>query len=331
MQVRWTTAAAEDLETIADYLFERHPQMPRGGSAGSFPSARHCCLSTDGPRMEESNYQGEYGSGGITAPSVIKCSVPTPETTRFLRQLSAPQEALDKIVFPKLVRPPVGPDSDPTAELVTWGIRLYCFCVISHFRELQQSLLLLVENDRVPASLIITRSLFETAAHTYYVNKHISQFLAPSDFTAAWEFLSQLHIGSRYMREEYGEEAEEFPEPRKIAKIVQCFTEYMKLARTKSTYSFLSEFSHPNAAALSQYYEWHADSVARNTYVTFHEPAPERMNLVLPDAGLALTATLHNILELLWQGGDRQTASQVRTAVDALLAAHSDASAAASG
>ena len=30
MQVRWTTAAANDLENIADYLFEKNRKMLRG-------------------------------------------------------------------------------------------------------------------------------------------------------------------------------------------------------------------------------------------------------------------------------------------------------------
>jgi plasmid stabilization system protein ParE len=34
MQVRWTTAAANDLESIANYLFEKTPQnAPAGGPA----------------------------------------------------------------------------------------------------------------------------------------------------------------------------------------------------------------------------------------------------------------------------------------------------------
>src|SRR5207302_9280140 len=119
-----------------------------------------------------------------------------------------------------------------------------------------RSFLVLVWNGLTPASFLIARCLFEIGAHTYYVHKHFVQYFDAKDLESAWKFLHEINMGSRYMQEEYGDKVEEWPSfvaPREIAKIIRTFDEWTN-KQSRTEYSFLSEFAHPNMAALSHYY-----------------------------------------------------------------------------
>lgn len=136
------------------------------------------------------------------------------DVKRDVRVLESALRRLEGIVFPDLPRPAVPPKASPTADLVNWSIRMYCSCLLAHFREMLRSLLLLTRESHIPAVFAVSRCLFEMGAQGYYVGKHVLQYLRAGDLQAAWDFLLEINMGSRYMREEYGGKlGAPFPEP----------------------------------------------------------------------------------------------------------------------
>jgi hypothetical protein len=174
-----------------------------------------------------------------------------PDTVDLLRKIGAGFSALK---FPSLVRPSVPPEADPTPELLSWGIKMYAFSWVCQFRALAQGAVLVAESRNVPAARVLLRTVFEMGAHTHYVHKHLKQHLDKQDLKAAWDFLLPVATGSRYASEMHPEETDLFPSPAHIGKVVNCFNEVFTDA--PDSYSFLSEFAHPNMAAFLQHYKW---------------------------------------------------------------------------
>ncbi len=205
------------------------------------------------------------------------------DVRRDFQELQSVYRNLERIVFPALPRPSAARNEATTRDLVDWAAKLYCFSLLAHFRELLRSLLLLTESKHIPAAFVISRNLFEMSAQSYYVHKHVLQRVKENDLRAARDFLSEINTGSRYMREEYGEEiGQAFPAPRDIAKAVRSFNEFIEPGWATTSYSFLSEFSHPNMAAFMHYYEWE-ESASDNTNVKFVAPSPKQLVLALPN------------------------------------------------
>lgn len=219
-------------------------------------------------------------------------------------------QQLLQIAFPELQRPAVKGQDDPTEELVKWSARMYCYSLISHFREMLGSFIWAAKHGLIPASFVIGRCLFEMAAHAYYVHKHCVQYADKSDWGAAWDFLQDINMGSRYMREEYGEENYEAT-PREIAKIIRCFDEWIARGRATTEYSFLSEFAHPNMAALSHYYRID-QGPSGLALVTFSAPNRNVGTAPWPQASLSFTACLHFALKMLERMNDGVVADQVK-------------------
>jgi hypothetical protein len=148
----------------------------------------------------------------------------------------------------------VGPDALPTAKSLHWAIRAYCFPWIRHMSAMLNGIILLTDCDNKAVVRIVGRSSFEFCAHAYYVKKHMKQHLDRKDLTAAWNFLSPIATGSRYLNEyHYPQESDLFPAPSHISKAVSCFKEVMPKG-TEDDYSYLSEFCHPNTMTFQQHY-----------------------------------------------------------------------------
>ena len=120
---------------------------------------------------------------------------------REIDELTQALQKLDAITTPELVRPPVTPDAPPTNELIAWAVKVYFYSALCQFRELLRATLLLVEVGYISAVFFCCRGLFELAAHAYYVQKHVLQYLKNGDIRSAWKFLFEINLGSRDMRE----------------------------------------------------------------------------------------------------------------------------------
>jgi hypothetical protein len=163
-------------------------------------------------------------------------------------------ERTRRFSFPNLRRPPIPPNKPATQELVSWGAQVYCFSWMRHLSTLVNGIITLKDAGNMPSARIVARSAFELGAHAYYVKKHLKQHLDSKNVEAAWNFLTPISAGSRYIDEWHPEESEMFPPPSHISKVVNCFGEVMPSAN--EGYSFLSELCHPNMLAFSQYYHW---------------------------------------------------------------------------
>lgn len=195
---------------------------------------------------------------------------------------------------------------------------LYCFSLTSHCGEMVRSFLHLVDSGHIPASFLTARCLYEMGAHSYYVHKHVAQYLDAGNIRKAWDFLQEVNMGSRYMQEEYKHFLPRFATTREIGKVIRCFDEWIgHKGQAATEYSFLSEFAHPNMAAFSNYYTMTPGNSGFGL-VNFHDPdrAPERVPFV--HASIAIVASLHFVLKLLTRIGETKVAPQVKTVLEAL-------------
>jgi len=163
-------------------------------------------------------------------------------------------ERTKEFTFPKVRRPPNPPSEPPTQELVSWGVKVYCFSWMRHMSTLVNGIVILKDAGNMPSARIVARSVFELGAHAHYVKKHLKQHLDSKNVNSAWSFLTPIGTGSRYVNEQHPEQSGMFPLPSHISKVVGCFGEVMP--SSNEAYSFLSEFCHPNMFAFSQYYRW---------------------------------------------------------------------------
>jgi hypothetical protein len=229
-------------------------------------------------------------------------------------------EGLASVEFPALMRPEVPPEAPPTPELVNWAVALYCFGLLSHFREMLRSFLFLSANGHTPASFLLARCLFEMGAHAYYTHKHVTQQLDAGDMGKAWEFLKEINMGSRYMVEEYGEfkEMPTFSVPREIGKVIRCFDEWLReFGKATTEYSFLSEFAHPNMAAFSHYYTMSPEESGFWKTI-FHDPERIQERAPFAHASGAVIASLQFVVKLLERIGETQVAAQIRSVQETL-------------
>ena len=235
-------------------------------------------------------------------------SVPEPS------QIDSASGHLSRIQLPELQRPAVGHKQEPTLELVNWASQMYCFSLLAHFRELLRSFLDLVQDSFVPASFVVARCLFEMAAHAHYTHKHAVQYLDANGLQAAWDFLFEINMGSRYMREEYGDQPADWPPfaaPREIAKVIRCFDEWSE-GKATTEYSFLSEFAHPNMAAFSHYYIMEPNE-GGFAVVRFIDPPRNNSAVPWPLVSISLVACLHFALRILQRVGEKEIAPQIET------------------
>ncbi len=156
--------------------------------------------------------------------------------------------------FPTLPRPPIPSNKPATKELVSWGVRAYCYSWLRHFSILVNGIITLKDAGNTPSAIIVARSSFELGAHAYYVKKHLKQHIDSNDLDGAWKFLGPIRTGSRYMNEQNPEESKIFPDPSHVSKVIRCFSE--KHPKSEEDYSFISEYCHPNMFAFSQHYRW---------------------------------------------------------------------------
>jgi len=249
---------------------------------------------------------------------------PEEMANRDTGELALGLRGLDAITTPELVRPPVPYRDPPTAELLTWAVKVYSYSALCQFRELLRATLLLVDARDLSAVFLCCRGLFELAAHAYYVKKHVLQYLKADNLELAWQFLFEINLGSRAMREKQKAQGDEpdYPEGPHIAKVMACFNEYFpnghKEKQATETYSSLSEFSHPNCFAFINHFEWETD-LRNMPKVTFGRPSTNLLTLCLPAACMAVVSFLSSVAELVGAFGDRELFGAIGKIVGELL------------
>ena len=235
-------------------------------------------------------------------------SVAIPPDTDSARLLRIAEASLEGFKFPPLVRPNVPFDSAPTKDLVDWTIQLYSFSFLSQFRALLRGVIPLIEARNIPALRIIVRALFELGAHVYYVKKHVKQHLEAENREATWNFLIPVGTSSLYTISPYPQESQLFPSSAHIGEMINCFNEIIE-GDAANIYSLLSEFCHPNMAALRQHFQWDGSQL-----VTFDAPEG-KLSTSLPLGASATLAALDAVSELL----ELSNETEIRTKVIQLL------------
>jgi len=218
----------------------------------------------------------------------------------------------------------------PTPELMNWAIKVYFYSALCQFRELLRATITLANADLISGVFLCCRGLFELAAHGYYVKKHTLQHLKSGDLKAAWQFLIDVNLGSRDMREAQKAQGYEpdFPEGPHIAKVMACFNEYFEGGQKEKvatmTYSSLSEFSHPNSFAFINHFEWETD-VRNMARVTFGKPARTQLILCIPAARMALVAFLHSTRDLIASIGEAELSTKLDQIIRGVIENHNRA------
>lgn len=240
--------------------------------------------------------------------------------------LRAVSELALKVDLPSLQRPPVPYGAAPTRQLVDFGISLYSYGAFCHFREMLQTFICVADAGMVPASFLVARVMFEMAAHTYYVQKHVGQYLKENDLRRAEKFLDEANTGSRYLQEQSVEIKKEyhvqyeFDAPVDVAKAIKCLDEYARKAGGKAgdswqEYSFLSEFCHPNGAAFMHYYQ------VTPSGIRFQRPSRE-LDLVIPPVVMSTAEILQFIDCALRLAQEVSLRAAVKRCVDEFLRTH---------
>ncbi len=233
---------------------------------------------------------------------------------------------LQSVRFRDLPRPAGdvrGPISD---ELIGWSIQMYCFSLLSHFREMLASFLALIKRGYVPAAFVILRTIYEMAAHAYYVHRTVTQYLLGKNARAAWDFLQDINMGSTYMQKPTHKMNEEtgidlkFPVPRPIGKALSAFNEYSQDNRVADNYAFLSEFAHPNMPAFSHYYRM----VRSRGGPVFVSPPRDLTTVPFPLLEISTTVVLIFVTKLLGQAGEKPVRLRLSKIVEEYLQERTD-------
>ena len=220
------------------------------------------------------------------------------------------ETGLQKIHIPPLTRPPVA-DDNPNEELVLWGIQYYSYSVIAHLRTVLRGLVQLIEAANIPTAFIVSRHIFEWAAHTCYMSRHLKNYVLRKEWGRAWHLHSLAMEGNRWLKD-HGSKYEptlvtdEVPDPLGVTNIVASYEEYRRQmhghADAKDTYGLLSEHSHPNSACFLPYYQY----IGRE--VRFIAPSPDTSLLGEKRCLIDLMMFLNALLKL---GQERAVRAQV--------------------
>ena len=243
---------------------------------------------------------------------------------RDTKELELALHELDTVTIPELVRPAVAHFDPPTDELVIWAVKVYIYSALCQFRELLRATLTLVDEGHISAVFFCCRGLFELAAHAYYVKKHVLQYMKVKNLGLAWQFLFEVNLGSRDMREKQMAQSGEaiYPEGPHIAKVMACFNEYFpnghKAKQATETYSSLSEFSHPNCFAFINHFEWETD-LRNMPKVTFGKPSENLLTLCLPAGCMAVASFLDASGKLAGALGDGELFKTLEAIIEDVL------------
>ena len=189
---------------------------------------------------------------------------------------------LDRIALPPLLRPAVGPNDDPTDELIYWGINFYVYSNIAHLRTVLRGLVRLAQDENIPATFIVSRNVFEWTAHACYMSRNLGNSAVKKDREQAWKLLTTVFTGDRWVKvngPKYAPAAvfDDVPEPLRVSKVIAEYEEYERQqfgdGDAKDTYGLLSEYSHPNSACVQQYHQ-HDGRVVRFVTPSTGSPLP---------------------------------------------------------
>src|ERR1039458_5640870 len=120
---------------------------------------------------------------------------------RGIGTLQSVANDLRNIYLPPLYRPPVKPAEPRTEQLVQWGTCVYVYSLIAHMERILAGLVHLAEAENVAASAPVCRHVFEWTALSCYLTGKLKGRFKQNDWEEAWELLTKVALGSRWMKE----------------------------------------------------------------------------------------------------------------------------------
>jgi hypothetical protein len=238
---------------------------------------------------------------------------PFSDSTKIIARLRGTLAAIDAVQAPDLPKPAGSRGQPASKELAHWAVRVYGYSIVSQFREMLRSALILFDTGQFPALFLCARAMFEMGAHAYYVKKHVFQHLGNNDFEATWEFLVNVNGSSRHANEQRKAavvaKSTEIREGPHISKVIACFNELFQRARKNQSerpatneYSLLSEFCHPNGFAFVNHIEYEKQETGM--VVKFVKPSSDLCMQALPDVLFSCMTLLSSTARLMRRTGD---------------------------
>jgi hypothetical protein len=194
-----------------------------------------------------------------------------PTTAEDNSALQSLATALLEIEFKALKRPAYVPQSGRSEKEVRWALRVFTCSSCSLFRDMLRSYLTVRDQKLEAASFLTVRLMFEVVAMGNYLRESIVLLLKNARLDRVWDVLYRANIGSYYILQSgHTPQGAEPNIPLKIGKAVSSLnklTPGRPSGWAEREYSFLSEFSHPDAFALMHYSEMngHSETVAFHT------------------------------------------------------------------
>jgi hypothetical protein len=169
---------------------------------------------------------------------------------------------LRDVNIPPLVRPPGGPDAEPTEELVMWGVHTYAYSTIAHTRTILDGLMVLAASGNEQTMYLVYRHLYEWTMHGFYMLQNLKLHLKDEDLSNAWELLMRADSANGWAKQhgsKYAPEIEtdEIPDLLRIRHLVSAYEKHQMEIHGESdvrdSYGHLSEHAHPNGACFLSY------------------------------------------------------------------------------
>jgi hypothetical protein len=135
------------------------------------------------------------------------------------------EEGLRALVLTPLKRPAVGPDDDPTEELVSWAITLYVYSSIVHIRTVLAGIIALQDMANIPSGNVLSRHVFEWTAHACYVAQASRALIPAKRWKDAFDLFHQVDTGNLWIKK-HGHKydaklfSEEIVKPIRIGKLM---------------------------------------------------------------------------------------------------------------
>jgi hypothetical protein len=155
---------------------------------------------------------------------------------------------------------------------VYFGIRYYAYASIAHFRSVLSGLVMLADDANWACANILTRHVFEWAAHATFAELKLGSLVRQERWDKAWGILLKLNagdlyfrrFGSKYLRSE--DKDFKVPQPYELADILAVYDSQWAAedgrGAAKEDHSLLSELSHASAACLRQHQTTYENHIA---------------------------------------------------------------------
>lgn len=178
-----------------------------------------------------------------------------------VKSIKLVEDGLRQIDLPPVVRP-YGSFNEPNELVIGWILRYHVYSQIAHVRTVLAGLIMLSDAGNVPTGLILSRHIFEWTAQAAYLTEKLEWLIGRQMWKPAFELMFRIDTSNSWTKShgakyDAPQPCDEILEPFGIGPFIAAYGKFQKKQYGKSTvddsYSYLSEYSHPNSACFLQY------------------------------------------------------------------------------